>query len=47
MDLNIDPKDVIELAAQKVADAVLGDNPDLLMVTVALAITFEKKLRSK
>lgn len=29
MDLNIDPKDVLDLAAQKVADAVLNDRPDL------------------
>ncbi len=29
MDLNINPADVLELAAQKVADAVLGENPDL------------------
>lgn len=29
MDLNIDPKDVLELAAQKVADAVLAEYPDL------------------
>lgn len=29
MDLNIDPKDVLNLAAQKVADAVLGEHPDL------------------
>lgn len=32
MDLNIDPKDVLNLAAQKVADAVLGEHPDLFEV---------------
>ena len=29
MDLNINPADVTELAAKKVADAVLGEHPDL------------------